>query len=87
MTFTYYQYIIKDIIKDKYIEQIKAIFGDLLLRKESKIFIFGSCLEREHFGDIDIGALGKISEDEISSLKEFKDNVFKNKIIWLTQST
>lgn len=57
-------------IKEKYLTQVREIINSQLDKNsEVKIFIFGSCLTKEHFGDLDIGLTGEISEDFIYKLK------------------
>ncbi len=93
-------------IEEKYLEQIKNIIKETVGRdKEIKFFIFGSSLTQNHFGDIDIGILGKIKDKQLRLLveafkdstlpyvvevidfskvsDEFKENVFKQEILWL----
>lgn len=92
-------------IKDKYLNEIKEKIHQFSQGKDTKFFLFGSCLHKNHFGDIDLGFLGKINKQELIKLKEtftdstlpffidivnfnninreFKNNVFNNKIIWI----
>lgn len=60
-----------------YLKQLKKNFQDFGQGKKIKIFIFGSSLEKEHFGDIDVGILGKIDKTELRKLKEnFDESTF-----------
>lgn len=36
-----------------------------------QIFIFGSSIKDKHFGDIDIGIIGDVTDKEVRDLKEF----------------
>ena len=96
-------------IEEKYLEKIKDIINNNLDNTNLKIFIFGSSLEKKHFGDLDLGIIGEIKDNKIPDLKEkfkesdlpyfvdvvdfnkvskeFKDNVFNNKILWLKQQS
>jgi predicted nucleotidyltransferase len=88
----------------KYIEKIKKQIDRFANKSKAKVFIFGSSLTREKFGDVDIGLLGDGAEaaskikagfedstfpyfvdvvnfNKVS--KEFRDNVFNNKILWI----
>ncbi|MDP3899955.1 MAG: nucleotidyltransferase domain-containing protein [bacterium] len=42
--------------------------------KKATFFIFGSALTKSHFGDIDIGAGGKITDAEINVIKDKFEN-------------
>lgn len=94
-------------IKEKYLAKVKEIIVDNIIDNNIKVFIFGSSLEKEHFGDLDLGVINSLDENIIYDLKEkfeesdlpyfvdvvdfnkvskdFKDNVFNNKILWLKQ--
>ena len=56
-------------ISEKYLNQIKDIIGEEKLEK-GRFFIFGSSLERESFGDVDIGFWGDIKGGDLMRLKE-----------------
>ncbi len=95
-------------IKDKYLKQVRQQVNQFNRDKKLKFFIFGSSLEKGHFGDLDLGVIGPIKRQELYQLKEkfeasnlpyfidivnfnkvskdFKENVFNNKILWLTPS-
>ena len=49
-------------IKEKYLKTISQIIGQHKGGGAFKAFIFGSCLTREKFGDLDVGVMGNISE-------------------------
>lgn len=67
-------------INNKYLEQIKIIFNDFL-SSGKKCFLFGSSLEKDHFGDVDIAVVGGISIKEIDELKtKFKNSSLPYKI-------
>ncbi len=54
--------------------EVDSFFKD---RKNVQAFLFGSGLEQEVFGDIDIGLLGNVLEKDISQLKEkFSESTF-----------
>ncbi|MBU1110930.1 hypothetical protein KKB83_04920 [Patescibacteria group bacterium] len=64
-------------IKDKYLEFITQKINQLTLGKDSEWFIFGSSLNKGHFGDIDLGFMGKINKNELTVLKEeFEESTF-----------
>lgn len=91
-------------IKDEYLQKIVKKINQFK-GKNLKFFIFGSSLVKDHFGDIDIGVIGEVKNEDIYKLKEeftestfpyfvniinfnkvskeFKDNVFNNKILWI----
>jgi len=61
----------KDImLKEKYLKQIKKKVDESIYDRNGKVFIFGSGLKKAHFGDIDLGLMGKVKEDDIYRLKE-----------------
>lgn len=39
--------------------------------RKIKIFIFGSSIKDKHFGDVDIGITGDVTDKEVRDLKEF----------------
>lgn len=52
-------------LKEKYLDQIKKIV-QRHLKKDVRIFIFGSSIIKENFLDVDIGLIdGKISDREL----------------------
>lgn len=57
-------------IRQKYLDIIKEIVASELDGGDFECFIFGSALNRERFGDVDLGFKGKISPRKISLLKE-----------------
>ncbi len=92
-------------IKEKYLKKIKEKVIQFNQGKNLKFFIFGSSLNKKHFGDLDLGVVGDINDKELCKLKEdftdstlpyfidvvnfnkvekeFKENVFENKILWI----
>lgn len=57
-------------IKEKYLIKVREIIDNILgEKKDIKVFLFGSSLEKEHFGDLDIGVMGGIDANLISDLK------------------
>lgn len=48
-------------------KELDSYFED---RKNVQAFLFGSGIQQEIFGDIDIGLLGNVQEKDISALKE-----------------
>ncbi len=64
-------------IKEKYLEYLINNINKFRQNKKIKFFIFGSSLQKEHFGDIDIGVMGDVSDEEIAKLKEeFENSTF-----------
>ncbi|MEK7167125.1 MAG: nucleotidyltransferase domain-containing protein [Patescibacteria group bacterium] len=57
-------------IKDKYLQMIKNKINKFNQNKNLKFFIFGSSLIKEHFGDLDLGVIGKIKNKDLIELKE-----------------
>lgn len=57
-------------IKDRYLQLIKDKVKEFSRDKNLKFFIFGSSLNKEHFGDVDLGVLGDIEQSELFQLKE-----------------
>ncbi len=62
-------------IKEKYFKKISANLNRFSKGKKVKIFIYGSSLRQDHFGDIDIGVMGEVNDKDIRELKEkFEDS-------------
>ena len=61
-----------------YINKLEVFLKDFFIKnKEVKFFIFGSCLERKKFGDVDLGYMGKVKIRDVSELKEkLSDSTF-----------
>lgn len=57
-------------IKDKYRKQIVDIVQRYTRDKEVQVFLFGSSVRKNRFGDCDIGLMGNVSEDEIHRMRE-----------------
>jgi hypothetical protein len=57
-------------IKDKYLQMVKNKINKFNQNKNLKFFIFGSSLIKEHFGDLDLGVIGKVENKELIKLKE-----------------
>jgi len=57
-------------IKDKYLQLVKNKINKFNQNKDLKFFIFGSSLIKEHFGDLDLGVIGEIKNQELIKLKE-----------------
>lgn len=59
----------------KYLKEIEEKLRQFAQNKKIKVLIFGSSLKRKHFGDIDVGIIGKTDKSEIRKLKEnFEDS-------------
>jgi len=56
-------------IPNKYLQTIKDVLRTHTNRN-ARFFIFGSAVNKEHFGDVDIGADGAITDADIARLKE-----------------
>ena len=61
-------------IKEKYLKKIKEKVIQFNQGKDFKFFIFGSSLHKKHFGDLDLGVVGNISNKELYKLKEDFEN-------------
>ncbi|MBU4360534.1 nucleotidyltransferase domain-containing protein [Candidatus Parcubacteria bacterium] len=62
-------------IKEKYLEQIKKKVIEFGQNKDLKVFVFGSSLNKDHFGDLDLGIMGNVEDKDIWRLKDdFKDS-------------
>lgn len=62
-------------IKDKYLKKISDYLNRFSKGKKIKIFIYGSSLRQEHFGDVDVGIIGEVNDRDIRELKEkFEDS-------------
>ena len=92
-------------IQEKYIQTIASIVNSCIKGKKAQVFLFGSSVRKERFGDFDIGLTGEVSVSLVRKLKDtfegstlpykvdvvdfnkvtntFRDNVFKNKIVWI----
>lgn len=57
-------------VKEKYLRQIKQKVNESVADKNLRVFIFGSGLRQDHFGDIDLGLTGKVKEADVYKLKE-----------------
>lgn len=57
-------------IKDKYFKQIAATVKHLTSDKNVKLFLFGSSVRKNRFGDCDIGIMGDVSAREIRKIKQ-----------------
>ncbi len=57
-------------IKQKYLQQLKKQINEFVGDREIKVFLFGSSLKKDHFGDIDIGLIGEFKPNEPMRLKE-----------------
>lgn len=68
-------------IKEKYLKQIKEKINKTVDSKNWQVFIFGSGLTQNHFGDIDLGFLGSIDNQDLSHLKqEFEESALPYEI-------
>lgn len=64
-------------IKKEYLQRIKKRINQFDQSGGLKFFIFGSSLIKEHFGDIDIGVMGDVRNEDIYKLKEeFTESTF-----------
>lgn len=57
-------------LKEKYLKQIKQKVNNSFGDKNLKVFVFGSGLNKNHFGDIDLGLIGRVKQNDIYKLKE-----------------
>jgi hypothetical protein len=68
-------------LKAKYLKQIKNKISRFSYGKKMKIFIYGSSLVKDQFGDIDIGIIGRINNKDIDELKaDFEGSIFPYKV-------
>jgi len=64
-------------INNKYIGLLKEQIKKEKFGKSTKFFIFGSSIKRKKFGDIDIGIIGNVREQELRKLEEkFANSTF-----------
>lgn len=61
-------------IKEKYLNLISEMIIKTSKDQNLKFFIFGSSLKKKHFGDVDLGVVGKIEKQKIRELKEDFEN-------------
>ncbi len=61
-------------IEEKYLQQIKNRIFEFSQNKNLQVFVFGSSLNKKHFGDIDLGIMGNIKDKDILKLKENFEN-------------
>ncbi len=61
-------------IKEKYFKKISANLNRFSKGKKVKIFIYGSSLRQDHFGDVDVGMMGEVNDKDIRGLKEEFEN-------------
>ncbi len=57
-------------LEEKYLNKIKEKIIQFNQGKDLKFFIFGSSLNKKHFGDLDLGVVGDINDKELYKLKE-----------------
>ncbi len=63
--------------KKKYFAWLKKEIDGSFGRTRAKVFLFGSSVSRERFGDIDVGVMGEIPEAKLRELKErFVESTF-----------
>lgn len=68
-------------VKEKYLQQIKKNVNETITDKNLQVFVFGSGLRKNRFGDIDLGFLGKIKKSSVCKLKEkFEESTFPYKV-------
>jgi predicted nucleotidyltransferase len=59
-------------IQEKYLQEIKRQIERVDKARDWEVFVFGSSLEQEHFGDIDLGVQGSgVDRKDLIRLKEF----------------
>ena len=57
-------------IKDKYLKDITEIIARELRDTTGEVFLFGSSIQKDIFGDCDLGVMGEVSEENVRRLKE-----------------
>lgn len=62
--------LICNMVKDKYLKQIQSVIEQFSKGKKVQVFLFGSSVRKERFGDCDIGVTGTVSAQELRKLKE-----------------
>lgn len=64
--------------QEKYYNQLKKNLLDFFSDKDNvKIFLFGSSIRENKFGDIDVGLMGGVEDKDVRKLKEsFEESVF-----------
>lgn len=59
----------------KYYNSLRDRFLDFFENNQNvQVFIFGSSTNSEKFGDIDVGIMGKVTDQEIRELKDYFEN-------------
>ena len=58
-------------VKDKYLKELIKTVNNFQPAKEWKIFLFGSGVNKEKFGDLDLGVIdSQVEQKDIMELKE-----------------
>lgn len=60
-------------IPKKYFEKIRKVV-EIDANPDHQWFIFGSSLRKKHFGDVDLGVIGKIDHETLSEIREAFEN-------------
>lgn len=59
----------------KYFNRLSSHLLEFFCKNDDlKIFIFGSSLKSEKFGDIDVGLMGSVTDEQIAELKDYFEN-------------
>lgn len=64
--------------QEKYYNKLKKNLLDFFVNENNiKVFLFGSSIRENKFGDIDIGLMGEVKEQDVRKLKEsFEESTF-----------
>lgn len=52
-------------LKEKYLRDISKKIKKIAQGKNLKFFLYGSCLTKDRFGDLDLGVIGEIKAEDI----------------------
>lgn len=68
-------------IQNKHLKQIASIVVPCVKGKKVQVFLFGSSVRKERFGDFDIGVLGEVDAPLIHKLKQtFEESTLPYKV-------
>lgn len=57
---------------EKYFDVLKeSLLSFFKQNSEVKVFLFGSSIRQDRFGDIDVGIKGRVKDSEVRKLREF----------------
>ncbi|MFB6212628.1 MAG: hypothetical protein ABEI53_02315 [Candidatus Magasanikbacteria bacterium] len=60
-----------DNIEDTYLRDIISVLREFGSSRNVKIFLFGSSVQSNDFGDVDVGVMGDVDKRDIQRLRSF----------------